>query len=327
MSSCRGAGIRFLNNLILKRLEEKIDGSSSGATPRSGRERIHGLSQGKARLLARLTRRRSREREGLVLLEGYRVIDTAQGGGYRVRFALLSTEPTHDEERVAGALEEDGAEIREVEPEILRSVADTESPQGLLAVVEEPEGFLPPPADVAGKRGLVLLLDGVQDPGNVGTLIRSAAALGAERVLALDGTADPWSAKAVRAAAGFGFRIPVHSVSLASALEWLDATRTPLMVADAKGTDVRLITGAPDSADGPAVDREGREVPDQEGVVRVALLVGNEAAGPREEAMQAATQRVALPMAPGIESLNVAVAGSILLWALGPGRTLGGSPS
>jgi RNA methyltransferase, TrmH family len=334
------------------------------------------LSRGKEKLLARLTRRRGRERERLVLIEGHRVVETVLGGGHPFRFALLSTGSSREEDRVAGALEEKGTEVRVVEPEVLRGVSDTETPQGLLAVVEEPSAVLPTGRAVAGRGGIVLVLDQVQDPGNVGTLIRSAAALGAERVLVLDGTADPWSPKAVRASAGFSFRIPVHRLSLGEALDWLEASRTPLLVAEASGTDVRLLrlvgrplerdAGGPKESAGSGdtgPEFEGSELEEsgcvgselegserersegQTGTVheeekgggpsgetrlspegvqgtshRSALLLGNEAAGPREEAVRRAEAAVALPMSPGVESLNVAVAGSILLWALGPGR-------
>ncbi|TVR66666.1 MAG: TrmH family RNA methyltransferase [Gemmatimonadales bacterium] len=118
-----------------------------------------------------------------------------------------------------------------------------------------------------------------------------------ERVLALDGTVDPWSPKVVRASAASVFLLPVHRMELGEALDWLRIVRIPLLVADANGEDVRSIP-VPESA---------------------ALLMGNEGAGPRPAALAAAERVVALPMVAGAESLNVAVAGSILLWALGPG--------
>jgi len=251
------------------------------------------LSQGRARLIRRLADRRGRVREGLVLVEGWRGVATARSGGAAVKFAVLvHDDPTAEERALAEGLLQAGLEVVRAPRTTLGEVSDTETPQGLLAVVDEPRPRLPERVE-----GGVLLLDRVQDPGNVGTLIRSAAAFGLERVLVLDGTVDPWSPKVVRASAGSVFLVPVHRVDLEEALEWLASVRIPLLVADANGEDVRSM-----------------QVPEP-----AALLMGNEGAGPRPAALAAADRIVALPMATGAESLNVAVAGSILLWALGPG--------
>ncbi len=182
-------------------------------------------------------------------------------------------------------------------PELFRTLADTETPQGLLAVFEEPPHDLaslaPPPA---GARYLVL--DALQDPGNVGTLLRTAAAFGVTAALLLDGTADPWSPKAVRAAAGELFRLPVVRTRWDKARGWLEAHEVAMLVADGAGQDLRTVPLPP---------------------APLALLVGNEGAGPRPEVRDAAHTLLALPLGRGVESLNAAMAGSILLWALGPG--------
>lgn len=251
------------------------------------------LSLARQRLIRRLGDRRGRVREGLVLVEGWRGTETARAGGATIRFAVLAGDSASpDEVALAEALVRDGVEVMEASRDVLAEIADTETPQGILAVVAEPRPELPDRAAAS-----VLVLDGIQDPGNAGTLIRTAAAFGVERVLALDGTVDPWSPKVVRASAGAVFLLPVHRLRVQEALAWLRTVRIPLLAADANGEDVRRVSvGAP-----------------------VALLLGNEGAGPRPEALAAAAQVVALPMVAGAESLNVAVAGSILLWTLGPG--------
>lgn len=256
------------------------------------------VSKAKARLLRRLSDPKGRRREGLVLLEGYRAVETARDAGARFRFVLLASDASSPEAAVAEGLAAMGVEVVRAPRGEVVELADTESPQGILAVAEEPRAALP-----SGEEGeeRVLVLDGVQDPGNVGTLIRAAAALGMDRVLSLTGTADPWGTKAVRASVGLVFRVPVHGIGIGEALEWLRARGLPLLVADAGGEDVRR-------AELPR-GREGG----------FALLVGNEGAGPREESREAADAVVALPLAPGVESLNVAVAGALLMWALGPG--------
>ncbi len=236
------------------------------------------LSRRRERLLRALRDRKGRVREGRVLVEGPRAVRTAIAAGARVDFVVVG----ESGEAIPGL---DTVVLSDAE---LEDFADTESPQGILAVVREPEATLPEDP----RR--ILVLDRVQDPGNAGTLIRSAVALGVDRVVVLDGSVDPWNPKAVRASAGEAFRVPIHRMTWEDFQAWCPL---PLLVADGGGTDVRTL----------AVGR------------RWALLVGNEGAGPRAEALERADHVVALPLRGGVESLNAAMAGSILLWALGPG--------
>lgn len=224
-------------------------------------------------------------------MEGPRAVATALAAGATLRFVLLSDEDSTGE---AGAIalraREEGVELLRVPGDELSTAADTVTPQGLLAVVEEPRTTL----DELPARGRIVLLDRVQDPGNAGTLIRSAAAFGAEAVVALDGTTDPWSAKCVRSSVGEAFRLPVLQAPWDRVHPWLQERGIPLLVADAGGQDVAASPLPP----------------------RGALLVGSEAHGPRPEARSAAAHTLALPLARGVESLNAGVAGSVLLWAL-----------
>ncbi len=153
-----------------------------------------------------------------------------------------------------------------------------------------------PAADEAVVRagGHYLVLDAVQDPGNVGTLVRTATAFDLDAVLALDGTADPWGAKAVRASAGMVFRRPLLQRGADATLALLRGAGVPLLVADATGSDVE-----------EAVTSSGW-----------ALVVANEGAGPREALRDAAQQFVCVRMPGPAESLNAAVAGALLLYAL-----------
>lgn len=183
--------------------------------------------------------------------------------------------------------------LRVSEREFL-SASDTENPQGILAVAERPARTLE--TLTLGTKARLLVLDGVQDPGNAGTLLRTAAAMGVAATVSLPGTVDPWNAKVVRSAVGIQFRHPVIECDEAALLAYLDRERIPLWGTAAAGSPV-----------------EGAVPPP-----RLALAVGNEGAGLKPSLRDACASLVALPMAPGVESLNVAVAAGIALFALRP---------
>ncbi|MSR37147.1 MAG: RNA methyltransferase [Gemmatimonadetes bacterium] len=249
-----------------------------------------GLSRARERLLARLRERRGREREALFLVEGIRSAGEALAARARVSFALVS--PRLGElaggAELRGRLEEARLDTVELSDGELAAVADTQTSQGVLLVCAEPDA----PSWPAGE-GPLLVLDGIQDPGNVGTLLRAAGAFGVADALVLDGSADPYNAKAVRAAAGAIFRARLHQA------RWEDAApalleRGPLLVADMGGRDVAALRP-------PAT---------------WTLVIGSEGAGPRPAVRAAATEVVSIPMPGGTESLNAGVAGSILLYVL-----------
>jgi len=171
-----------------------------------------------------------------------------------------------------------------------RSAAETESPQGVLAIGEIPRRAL---ADLASRDELrILVLDAIQDPGNAGTILRTAAALGADATIALPGTVDLWNAKVVRSAMGASFHHAIFHSSLAELDLFLAEARVELWGADAGGEPV-------DSVTSPA---------------RLALAVGNEGAGLSSSVRERVGRLVSLPIA--VESLNVAVATGILLYQL-----------
>ena len=187
-----------------------------------------------------------------------------------------------------------GIEVSDVSEREFASAAETESPQGVLAIADIPARSLG--TLDAGDGCLLLVLDAVQDPGNVGTILRTAAALGATATLALPGTVDLWNAKVVRSAMGAHFRHP----ALSTTWDDLDAFRAEralsLWAADASGEPLG----------GSATPRPRR----------LALVLGNEGNGLSAEARTRADATVALPIAAAVESLNVAVAAGIFLYAL-----------
>jgi TrmH family RNA methyltransferase len=205
-------------------------------------------------------------------------------------------------------LERHAVGVEEIGARSFAQLADTETPQGIIAVIEPRRwtatDFVPRPNAVA------LVIDGVQDPGNVGTLIRTAHALGAAGTVVLRGTADPTSPKALRAAMGATFRHPVVSLDDAGFIAWARKHGVTLWAAAADGTPLYRALGR-SSGKGDEGGRDGGPI---------AVIVGNEGAGIRPQLNAVAAQRVAIPLAQGAESLNVAVAAGILLYEVTRGR-------
>ena len=170
------------------------------------------------------------------------------------------------------------------------ALSATEAPQGILAVAEIPRwGF----DELERTAGVVLVLDAVQDPGNFGTLVRSAEALGVVGVVALTGTVDPWNPKAVRASAGSSFRVPVIQAEAETGLSELRRRGFRLLGADAGGEPIGKAEAE-----------------------RVALVVGNEGSGLSGRVREMLDGLVAVPIRGRAESLNVAAAAAILLYEL-----------
>lgn len=229
------------------------------------------------------------------MAEGVRVAEEVLRAGGPIVGALVS--PTLDGaprgRELRAALAARGVPIADVSDREFASAADTESPQGVLVVARQPEVTWP--AVGAGFRALVL--DAVQDPGNVGAAIRTAAALGVSATIALPGTVDPWNAKVVRAAVGAQCHHPVMTMAFDDFARWRAEAVVPLWGADHRGDSVAAVGAMP-----PAL----------------ALAVGNEGAGLSDEVRTSCDRLVAIPITAAVESLNVGVATGILLWALRP---------
>ncbi len=261
---------------------------------------MSGLSRADTRLVTGLARRKVREEEGLFLAEGVRVVEELLASRVAVRLAVVSPALAETERGRAlrEALDALGV-VREVGPGEMNALSDTRANQGVLAVAETPRAELGSLAP--GAAATLLVLDGVQDPGNVGTLARTAAAFGCGGLVRLPGTVDPWNPKAIRASAGALFRLPVVGAGLDEALAWLDDGGFTLLGADAAGE--------------PIEDVVAKSLPP-----RVALAVGNEGAGLAEPVRRGCDRVVAVPMRGATESLNVAVATGILLYVITRGR-------
>ena len=228
------------------------------------------------------------------MAEGVRAVEDLLESKIAVRGIL--TAPQLDGAQRGSSLREriarSGVESSQVSELEFRSAAETESPQGVLAIGEIPSHSLD---EFSGRESFTLLvLDGVQDPGNTGTIIRSAAALGADATITLPGTVDPWNAKVVRGAMDALFHHPVIHCPLEELEKFLDGENGELWGADASGDPVGSIQR-------PA---------------RLAVAVGNEGAGLSSSLRERVKRLVSLPISSGVESLNVAVATGILLYEL-----------
>lgn len=203
-----------------------------------------------------------------------------------------SIEDTPRGRDLVARLEQLGVPRRVVPDSEFTGLATTDAPQGIIIVADIPEADLEdlaPPEE----RGVVLALDAVQDPGNLGTMIRSAEAFAVQAVLVLPGSADPWNPKSVRAAAGSSFRIPVIPATAGEAL-----TRM-------RGMGYTVL-GA--SAAGPPLP-ENRPS-------NVVLVMGNEGAGLSETTTAHVDALVGIPLRGRAESLNVTAAAAILMYEL-----------
>lgn len=241
-----------------------------------------------------LRRRKSREKQALFVAEGVRAVEELIASPVRVRGVLVA--PQLDGAQRGAALRqrltESGAEIAQVTEAEFRSAAETDSPQGVLAIGEIPGHSLDGMASKAKLR--LLVLDALQDPGNVGTILRTAEALGVDATVALPGTVDLWNAKVVRGAMGASFRHLAFHVTTDDLFAFVEANGVELWGADTTGEPVDGVTP-------PA---------------KLALAVGNEGAGLSSSLRERVTRSVSLPIAGAVESLNVAVATGILLYQL-----------
>jgi len=252
----------------------------------------------------KLHTRKGREEMGAFLVEGKKLISEAVSAGFTVECVFINAGAL---ERGEAAKGEYSSEVA-LEEKLFRDLSGTVTPQPYMAVVKnreaEIEEFHRRSAE-AGKDELyhdarndkivkrVLVLDRIGDPGNVGTVVRSALAAGMDGVWCVKGTADVFSDKTVRASAGAVFHLPVH--------EGLTAKACISLAAD---VGARLLVCNADGADLYHTDLTGS----------FALVIGNEGSGPQEAFLDAADSIVGIPMAPGAESLNAATAAAIVMY-------------
>ncbi len=258
------------------------------------------------------------EKDEAIAVEGPKLIEDALRHGLEADAVMVSESAERYMEPIlrAASASETGisrSRVFRTTDKIFESISGTEAPQGVAALFRQPtwdfEDLLRGTGAGAGQFGergakglpLIVVMASVQDPGNVGTILRSAEAFGATGVVAARGTADPWSPKSVRASAGSALRLPL-----------LRGMALPVLLAQLKVSHVAVIAAAAaaQSDDGAAMGNETRA----DFSKPCAIFIGSEGAGLPREVESAADARMAISMAQSVESLNAGVAASILLY-------------
>jgi TrmH family RNA methyltransferase len=232
-------------------------------------------------------RKRAREEEQAFVIEGLHLAREAVAAEAPARLVLYTEDLDARGRGLVNSLAKLGAETETVSPSVMAACSGTETPPGLVAIVQAP--LLHPPSHL----DLALILDGVSDPGNLGTMLRTALAAGVQLVLLTGDTVDPFNPKVVRAAAGAHFQLPMHSVA------------PPDLPASVEGLDLWLA----EAHHGIPHTRVDWRSP-------CALIIGSEAHGPSEAIRALPAQRVHVPTVQQSESLNAAIAAGVLLFEI-----------
>ncbi|NLE51151.1 MAG: RNA methyltransferase [Chloroflexi bacterium] len=231
---------------------------------------------------------KARRKQQRLVLEGARLMADALDTGAQPDYALHTEEADSPGTPTNALLVRlrDACPVFAITPELMAALSDTETPQGVLGVFPLPELRVP------DEPALIVVADGWRDPGNLGTLIRTCAAAGVDLLLLTKGTVDPTNPKAIRAAMGAHYRVPLRTLDWDAIAQAYPAHR--FYLADAAGETLYT-------------DADWR--------VPSALVIGGEAHGFDAAAERIPHTRVRIPMAPGAESLNAAIAAAVLIYA------------
>lgn len=269
----------------------KITTATGGQVLNTRLRRIEGRHNALVKELRRAFSRGELTSDGHCAIEGFRILEEAIRSGLRFRAVFFSESAAPRAEKLLSQL---GAQVETLllPDKLFSSAVPSDAPQGVAALARWKEFSL---EDVLAKfqAGPLLALAGVQDPGNLGTILRSAEAFGAGGVLLGEGTVSLFNPKVVRASAGSLFRLPVARAKLSEAVGWM------------KDRGIRLVGTA--SHKGTALDQAKLSGP-------IAIFIGSEGAGLSRDLLKEMDEVVAIPQTPQVESLNVGVATSIVLY-------------
>jgi TrmH family RNA methyltransferase len=229
----------------------------------------------------------TRRAEQACVIEGVRLVEEAYQAGWEVDLVLHSGDLTQRGQALLQGFLERGATIEEVSPNVMKSASDTQTPQGILAVVRTRRLALPERLTFA------FILDSVRDPGNLGSMLRTATAAGVEAVLLPPGNVDPFSPKVLRAGMGAHFRLPIESLDWEQVVDLVGSHQLHVYLAAA---------------------RQGMHHTQADFRQPLALLIGGEAEGAGFSGRELADECVHIAMPGKVESLNAAAAAAILLF-------------
>ncbi|MCW2276762.1 TrmH family RNA methyltransferase [Heliophilum fasciatum] len=246
-----------------------------------------------------LNRKKGRVLAGQFLLEGVRLVEEALASGIPLHEGFYSERLLNSErgQQLYRQLRTGGVDMVLVTDRVLQAISETEQCQGIVMIADLPRYQWQEVCQKAGEKAaaLLLIIDGVQDPGNLGTMLRTAEAAGVQAVLLTAGTVDPFNPKVIRAAMGSVFRLPLASAPSSDELRQVLADQgMAVFVADAHGER--------------RYDQADWTVP------KMALVVGSEARGPEPLWLEGASEIVRIPLCAPVESLNAAIASALLLF-------------
>jgi TrmH family RNA methyltransferase len=230
-----------------------------------------------------------RREEHAFVVEGVRLAEEALAAGWEAKLVMYTDQLDERGMALVEQFKMRSVPAEQVSQPVMKALSETETPQGLLVVLNL--NLIPMPSSL----NFLLILDGLRDPGNLGTILRTAAAARVQGVVLAPGCADAWSPKVLRAGMGAHFRVPIQ------ALRWDEISRL------VKGTSMLIKVYLADSAAG--LPYAGADF-----LSPLALIVGGEASGAGSEAAFLADAKVHIPMPGGSESLNAAIAASIILF-------------
>lgn len=238
-------------------------------------------------LRALQSRARRRREIGTFVVEGLRLAEETVNSDWDLRAVFYTRDVAENAKELLNSLKKRKIPAEEVSEAVMKAITDTKTPQGILLEVSQKD--LPLPL----KPSLVLILDGISDPGNLGTLLRSAAAAGADCVLLAPGCADAFAPKVLRGGMGAHFQMPLRT------MDW------PAISSFCRQNDLTVFL---------AEARNGLPYDHMDLTQRLAFIIGAEAYGPSQHAKQLNPTIITIPMAGQMESLNAAIAGSLLLF-------------
>jgi len=255
---------------------------------------ISSFTNDKIKYLRSLYRKKYRREENKFVIEGVRIIEEALKEDIEIDSIFYSNYLFRNKrgEELLINLQKYDLELIEITDKLLTEVADTQSPQGIIAIVNKGNNNLED--IIVGKNELILIVDRIQDPGNLGTIIRTADAAGIIGVITTKGTTSFYNQKTLRATMGSIFRVPVYrEESLDNLIEILQGKEINLVVGDINGNQYHF-----------EVDY----------TQPTAIIVGNEGAGPNQSLIDLSDQTIKIPLLGGAESLNVAMATGVIVY-------------